>query len=62
MSTNEIMAELPKLNHQERRQVATRIFDLEDETQVLADCDRRADENFLTLDAMEAEDGRRDRR
>jgi hypothetical protein len=62
MSTIEIMAELPKLNRQERRQVAKRLFELEDETQVLADCDRRADGNFLVLDAMEADDGRHDRR
>ena len=30
---------------------------MEQEAQVLADCDRRADERFLLLDAMEAENG-----
>ena len=62
MSTREIIAELPKLNHEERRQVARRLFELEDEAQILADCDRRANENFLLLDVMESEDARRERR
>ena len=30
---------------------------MEQEAQVLADCDRRADERFLLLDSMEAENG-----
>jgi mRNA-degrading endonuclease RelE of RelBE toxin-antitoxin system len=59
MSTSEIIAELPKLNHEERRRVAKRIFELEDEGQILADTDRRADANFLLLDAMESEDASR---
>jgi hypothetical protein len=56
MSKTEILAALPELNPQERREIARRIFELEDEAQLLADCDRRADERFLMLDAMEAED------
>ncbi|MEW6302243.1 MAG: hypothetical protein AB1705_02155 [Verrucomicrobiota bacterium] len=56
MSTSEIMAELPRLSHHERREIARRIFEMEEDAQVLADCDRRANENFLKLDAMEDED------
>jgi hypothetical protein len=59
MSSTEVLAELPKLTHQERRQVARRLFELEEEAQILADCDRRASQNFMLLDAMEAEDARR---
>ncbi|MBM3949786.1 MAG: hypothetical protein FJ312_11240 [SAR202 cluster bacterium] len=57
MSKTEILAELPRLSHQERREILQYIIDMEQEAQVLADCDRRADERFLILDAMEAEDG-----
>ena len=55
MSTREIIAELPKLNLEERRQVARRLFELEGEAQILADTDRRTNENFLLLDAMESD-------
>lgn len=57
MSKSEILAELPNLSHKERREILKYIMDLEQEAQLLADCDRRADERFLMLDAMEAEDG-----
>jgi hypothetical protein len=56
MSSTEILAELPKLTHQERRELARRLFELEDEAQLLADCDRRANRNLMLLDALEAED------
>ncbi len=59
MSTAEIIAELPRLTHQERRDLTRRLIEIEEDSQVLADCDRRADENFLVLDAMEDEDARR---
>ncbi len=59
MSAREMIAELPTLTHDERRSLARRIFELEEEAQVLADCDRRADANFQLLDTMEAEDARR---
>lgn len=58
VSTAEIMAELPKLSPAERRRLADAIFDLETDAELLRDCDRRADERFATLDAMEAEDGK----
>jgi hypothetical protein len=58
MSKTEILAELARLNPQDRREIVRRIFDLEDEGPVLADCDRRADERFLMLDAMESENAK----
>ena len=58
MSTTEILSELPKLTHQERREIARRILELEEEAEILADCDRRSNENFLILDEMEAQDAR----
>ena len=59
MSAQDIIAELPKLTHSERRQIARQIFELEEEAQTLADCAARADQNFLMLDQMEAEDAAR---
>jgi hypothetical protein len=56
MSKAEILAELPRLAHAERREIALRLFEMEADSQTLADCDRRADEHFLMLDAMEAQD------
>ncbi len=57
MSKAAIIAELPRLSHRERREIIECILAMEREAQVLADCDRRADERFLLLDAMEAENG-----
>jgi hypothetical protein len=57
MSKTEILAELPHLSHRERREIIECILDMEQEAQILADCDRRADERFLMLDTLEAEDG-----
>ncbi len=58
MSLAEIVQELPKLKRDERRELARQLFDFADEeTAVLADCDRRADARFVMLDALEAEDG-----
>ena len=56
MSASEILAELPKLSHQERRRLAAAIFDLEGEADLLRDCDRRADERFRMLDLTEEKD------
>lgn len=58
MSKSEIMMELPKLDKQDRREIVKRIFELEDDAQVLTDADRRADERFLMLDALETKDGK----
>lgn len=56
MSKAEILAELPRLDHVERREIARRLFEMETDAQTLADCDWRADEHFLMFDAMEAQD------
>jgi hypothetical protein len=53
VSASEILAELPKLSRQERRRLAAAIFDLEEEVDLLRDCDRRVDEHFHILDVME---------
>ena len=58
VSASEIIAELPKLSRTERRQLAVAIFDLEEEADLLRDCDRRADERFRMLDMMEEQDGK----
>ena len=58
MSTKEIITELPKLSHQERREITRFLLELESEAQTLAECDRRANQNFLMLDAMKTEDAR----
>jgi hypothetical protein len=57
MRASEIIAELPKLSFAERRRVAGAIFDLETEADLLRDCDKRADQRFAELDAMESKDG-----
>lgn len=59
MSAQEIIGELAALTPRERREIARRIFEMEEDAQVLADADRRADENFQMLDRMEAEDAAR---
>jgi len=41
---------------QERREIVRLIFQMEQEAEVLADCDRLALERFKMLDALEAED------
>jgi hypothetical protein len=58
MSASETIAELPKLSRTERRQLAVAIFELEEEADLLRDCDRRADERFRMLDMTEEEDGK----
>jgi hypothetical protein len=58
MSASEIIAELPKLSRTERRKLAVAIFELEEDADLLRDCDRRADERFRMLDKMEEEDAK----
>jgi len=58
MSASEIIAELPKLSRTERRQLAIAMFELEEDADLLRDCDRRADERFRLLDMMEEEDAK----
>ncbi len=56
MSKAEIISEIPKLSHAERREIMRSILEAETDAQILADCDRLALERFQMLDAMEAED------
>lgn len=56
MSKLEILSEIPKLSHAERREIMRLIFELEEDVATLAECDRLALERFQMLDALEAED------
>ncbi|MGZ8242994.1 hypothetical protein [Methylomagnum sp.] len=56
MSKAEILAELPRLSHQDRRAIMGYLLELEQDAELLADHNRNADECFLMLDALEAED------
>ena len=56
MSQAEIISEIPKLSHEERREIVRCIIEAEEDAETLAVCDRAALENFKMLDAMEAED------
>lgn len=58
MNKSEILSTLPRLSHQERRAIIGYILELESEAQLLADHDRRANENFLLLDKLETEDAK----
>ncbi|MBM3861243.1 MAG: hypothetical protein FJ395_16570 [Verrucomicrobia bacterium] len=56
MSTTEIVAEIPRLSHEERREIMRRLIAAEEDAATLAECDRLALERFQMLDALEAED------
>ena len=56
MSKAQIISEIPKLSHQERREIMRLIVEVEQDAETLAECDRLALERFQMLDAMEAED------
>ena len=56
MSKADIAAELPKLSHQDRRDIMRLLFELEQDAETLAECDRLALGRFQMLDALEAED------
>lgn len=58
MSAAEIIAELPKLTPEERRAVALRLREIEEEDDMRFLVEA-ADQAFLELDRMEAEDARR---
>ncbi len=60
MSKDEIVAELSKLSPRERRELARLIFEMEKDAEVLRECDRNANERFLMLDTLEAEDAKTD--
>ena len=55
MSFSEILEELPKLTHQERRELGARLLSFETDDD-LALCDHVAAEGFTVLDQLELED------
>jgi hypothetical protein len=56
MSQAEILAEIPKLSHQERREIMRRILEAEEDAVTFKQCDSQALERLQMLDVMEAED------
>lgn len=58
MSLTDILAELPRLTHEERRLVCRRALAVEEADEV-AILEQTADEGFALLDRMEAEDSAR---
>jgi hypothetical protein len=59
MSMAEIIDELPRLTHHERRELCQKIIELEAQTEDINRCDEAAREGFAILDEMEAEDAPR---
>jgi riboflavin synthase alpha subunit len=56
MSFAQIIEEIPKLTHSERREIFLRVMSFEPETDDVALCDHVAREGFALLDEMEAVD------
>lgn len=56
MSLSEIIEELPRLSHQERRELCRRVLEIESESEEIALCDHLARDGFAILDQMEAEE------
>ncbi len=62
MSTSEILIELPKLSHAERRAILYRLMELDQDGDILEENRRQAVEAFQMLDALEAEDAENETR
>jgi hypothetical protein len=56
MSKSEIMSEIPKLSHSDRRDILRLLLDSEEEAQIITACDQLAIERFQMLDRIEEED------
>jgi hypothetical protein len=56
MSSTEIIAELPKLTHEERRAICQHILALEADQEALQSAHKSAIAGFQLLDQMETED------
>ncbi len=56
MSATEILKELPNLKHEERRAIARRVFELEQERGELEWAAQAADLAFQDLDKLEEQD------
>ena len=59
MSMAEIIDELPKLTHQERRELCRKIVEIESKGEDIDLCDEAARAGFAMLDEMEARDAPR---
>ncbi len=59
MSSSEIIAELPRLTHEERRAICQKIVALEADQEALDSCRQAAISGFQLLDQMEAADEER---
>ena len=59
MSMAEIIDELPKLTHHQRRELCQKIIELEAGSGEIACCDDAARQGFAVLDEMEAQDADR---
>ncbi len=57
MSKAQIISEIPKLSHADRREIMRLIVEMEQNAETLAECDRLALERFQMLDAMESKVG-----
>jgi transcription elongation GreA/GreB family factor len=55
MSIPEIIDELPKLTHHERRELCRKIVEIESHGEDIDLCDEAAREGFAMLDRMEAQ-------
>jgi hypothetical protein len=56
MSLVEIIDELPRLTHHERRELCRKIVEIESHGEEIDLCDEAAHEGFAMLDEMEAQD------
>ena len=56
MSATEILSELPNLKREERRAIARRVFELEEEREELEWATQAADLAFQELDKLEEKD------
>ena len=59
MSANQILEELPKLSHTERRAISKKLIELEADRDALQFATEAADAAFAELDQREADDARR---
>ncbi len=59
MRMAEIIDELPKLTHHERRELCRKIVEIESQGEEIDLCDEAAREGFAMLDQMEAQDAPR---
>jgi hypothetical protein len=57
MSATEILEELPRLSRAERRAIASRVFELEEDREELQWAEEAADLAFQELDKLEEESG-----